>query len=77
METLRIHRRSLMERRQAELQDRYRRAVEAEDNEGICPRRDVTPVWRLCVADSRDHPGRGESSFLCFLTDSFSDPEPF
>eukprot|EP00064_Thunnus_orientalis_P000001 superscaffoldBa00000001_g1 len=42
-----------MERKQAELQDRYRRALEnAEDNEGSCPKRDVTPVWRLCIADS-------------------------
>ncbi|KAM7412802.1 hypothetical protein PAMA_020266 [Pampus argenteus] len=53
METLRSYRRSLMEKKQAELQDRYRRALEnAEDNEGSCPKRDVTPVWRLCIADS-------------------------
>ncbi|XP_056297441.1 breast cancer type 2 susceptibility protein isoform X2 [Pseudoliparis swirei] len=53
LETLGAYRCSLMEKRQAELQDRYRRALEsAEDSEGSCPRRDVTPVWRLCVADS-------------------------
>ncbi|XP_067451269.1 breast cancer type 2 susceptibility protein isoform X1 [Thunnus thynnus] len=53
LETLHTYRHSLMERKQAELQDRYRRALEnAEDNEGSCPKRDVTPVWRLCIADS-------------------------
>ncbi|XP_042270283.1 breast cancer type 2 susceptibility protein [Thunnus maccoyii] len=53
LETLHTYRRSLMERKQAELQDRYRRALEnAEDNEGSCPKRDVTPVSRLCIADS-------------------------
>ncbi|XP_068571096.1 breast cancer type 2 susceptibility protein [Cebidichthys violaceus] len=58
LETLRTYRRSLMEKKQAELQDRYRRAVEsAEDGEGSCPKRDVTPVWRLCVADSTDQSG--------------------
>ncbi|XP_029026126.1 breast cancer type 2 susceptibility protein isoform X2 [Betta splendens] len=57
LETLRVYRRSLIEKKQAEMQDRYRRAVEAEDTEGICPKRDVTPVWRLYVADSMDHPG--------------------
>ncbi|KAM7399055.1 hypothetical protein PAMP_018348 [Pampus punctatissimus] len=53
LETLRSYRRSLMEKKQAELQDRCRRALEnAEDNEGSCPKRDVTPVWRLAIADS-------------------------
>ncbi|XP_034722037.1 breast cancer type 2 susceptibility protein [Etheostoma cragini] len=58
LETLRTFRCSLMEKKQAVLQDRYRRALEsAEDSEGICPKREVTPVWRLCVADSMDQPG--------------------
>ncbi|XP_039637149.1 breast cancer type 2 susceptibility protein isoform X2 [Perca fluviatilis] len=58
LETLRAYRCSLMEKKQAVLQDRYRRALEsAEDSEGICPKREVTPVWRLCVADSMDQPG--------------------
>lgn len=57
-----------MEKKQAELQDQYRRALEAEDDEGTCPKRDVTPVWRLCIADSMDQPGSGVSSFL-FLFD--------
>ncbi|XP_041659697.1 breast cancer type 2 susceptibility protein isoform X2 [Cheilinus undulatus] len=53
LETLHAYKRSLMERKQAELQDRYRRALEnAENSEGSCPKRDVTPVWRLCFADS-------------------------
>ncbi|XP_014892348.1 breast cancer type 2 susceptibility protein [Poecilia latipinna] len=52
LETLQAYRRSLMEKKQAELQDRYRRALDAEDNETSCPKRDATPVWRLCVADS-------------------------
>ncbi|XP_041797388.1 breast cancer type 2 susceptibility protein [Chelmon rostratus] len=58
LETVHTYRRSLMEKKQAELQDRYRRALEnAEDREGSCPKRDVTPVWRLCIADSLDGPG--------------------
>ncbi|XP_070762067.1 breast cancer type 2 susceptibility protein [Enoplosus armatus] len=58
LETLRTYRRSLMEKKQAELQDRYRHALEnAENSEGGCPKRDVTPVWRLCTADSMDQSG--------------------
>ncbi|XP_026232078.1 breast cancer type 2 susceptibility protein isoform X2 [Anabas testudineus] len=56
LETLRTYRCSLMEKKQAELQDRYRRALEAEDSGGSCLKRDVTPVWRLCIADSIDQP---------------------
>ncbi|KAM4589942.1 breast cancer type 2 susceptibility protein [Fundulus diaphanus] len=52
MESLQAYRRSLMEKKQAALQDRYRRALDAEDSEMSCPKRDATPVWRLCVADS-------------------------
>lgn len=60
METLHAHRRSMMEKKQAELQERYRRALQdAEDSEGSCPKRDVTPVWRLCITDSTQHPGSG------------------
>ena len=51
-----------MERKQAELQDRFRRALEnAEDGEGGCPKRDVTPVWRLCCADSMEQRSSGGS----------------
>ncbi|XP_008274867.1 breast cancer type 2 susceptibility protein [Stegastes partitus] len=57
LETLHNYRRSLVERKQAELQDRYHRALKAEDSEGSCPKRDVAPVWRLCIADSKDQPG--------------------
>ncbi|XP_022055850.2 breast cancer type 2 susceptibility protein isoform X2 [Acanthochromis polyacanthus] len=57
LETLHTYRRSLVEKQQAELQDRYRRALEAEDNEGSCLKRDVTPVWRLCITDSMGQPG--------------------
>ncbi|XP_070399636.1 breast cancer type 2 susceptibility protein isoform X2 [Nothobranchius furzeri] len=53
LEALHAYRRSLMDKRQAELQDRYRRALDAEGDEKGCPKRDVTPVWRLSVADSR------------------------
>ncbi|KAF3693199.1 Breast cancer type 2 susceptibility protein Fanconi anemia group D1 protein [Channa argus] len=58
LETLHTYRCSLMEKKQAELQDRYRHALEAEDSEGSCPKRDVAPVWRLCIADSMDLCGR-------------------
>ncbi|KAM9359601.1 breast cancer type 2 susceptibility protein [Symphorus nematophorus] len=58
LETLHTYRRCQMEKKQAELQDRYRRALEAaEEREGSCPKRDVTPVWRLCISDSMDQPG--------------------
>ncbi|KAF0030036.1 hypothetical protein F2P81_016767 [Scophthalmus maximus] len=56
-ETLQTYRRSLMEKKQSELQDRYRRALEAENSDGSCPKREVTPVWRLCIADSTAQPG--------------------
>ncbi|XP_019943896.2 breast cancer type 2 susceptibility protein [Paralichthys olivaceus] len=57
LETVQTYRRSLMEKKQAELQDRYRRALEGESGDGTCPKRDVTPVWRLCISDSRDETG--------------------
>ncbi|XP_053278900.1 breast cancer type 2 susceptibility protein isoform X2 [Pleuronectes platessa] len=63
METVQTYRRSLMEKEQAELQDRYRRALEAESGDGTCPKRDVTPVWKLCVLDSM---GRGSVYQLNF-----------
>ncbi|XP_059187692.1 breast cancer type 2 susceptibility protein [Centropristis striata] len=57
LETLRTYRSSLMEKKQAELQERYRQALQnAEDSEGSCPKRDVTHVWRLCLADSMGQP---------------------
>lgn len=69
MEALHNHRRSLMEKKQAHLQDRYRRALEnEEDGEGSCPKRDVTPVWRLCIADPMDNPGSGVALFS-FIVD--------
>ncbi|XP_026175435.1 breast cancer type 2 susceptibility protein isoform X3 [Mastacembelus armatus] len=55
--TLHTYRCALMEKKQAELQDRYRRALEAQNDKGSCPKRDVTPVWRLCIADSMDQHG--------------------
>ncbi|XP_048119894.1 breast cancer type 2 susceptibility protein isoform X1 [Alosa alosa] len=46
-------RRSLEERRQAQLQDRFRRALqEAEQGSASCASRDVTPVWKLAVCDA-------------------------
>ncbi|XP_054649149.1 breast cancer type 2 susceptibility protein [Dunckerocampus dactyliophorus] len=58
LETLQAYRRTLMDKKQAELQDRYRRALEkAEDGKTNCLQRDVTPVWRLCVADSLNPTG--------------------
>lgn len=67
LETLQTYRRSLMDKKQAELQERYRRALEnAEDSEGSCPKRDVTPVWRLCFTDFMDQTGSGVSSFLFY-----------
>ncbi|XP_041849770.1 breast cancer type 2 susceptibility protein isoform X1 [Melanotaenia boesemani] len=56
LEIFHSYRRSLMEKKHAELQDRYRRAVEAEDNDMNCPKRDVSPVWRISIADSLAQP---------------------
>ncbi|XP_061916438.1 breast cancer type 2 susceptibility protein [Entelurus aequoreus] len=58
LETLQAYRRTLMEKRQADMQDRYHRALQkAEDGEASCLQRDVTPVWRLCVVDSLNPTG--------------------
>ncbi|KAL6471416.1 hypothetical protein MHYP_G00200660 [Metynnis hypsauchen] len=55
MEAVNSYRRSVAERRQVELQDRLRKAVqEAEEAEGGCPKRDVTPVWKLAITDFND-----------------------
>ncbi|XP_062408683.1 breast cancer type 2 susceptibility protein isoform X2 [Sardina pilchardus] len=46
-------RRSLEERRQVQLQDHFRRALqEAEQGSSSCASRDVTPVWKLAVCDA-------------------------
>lgn len=69
VETLNTYRRCVMEKKQAQLHDRFQRALEsAEASEGSCPKREVTPVWRLVVADSRDQRGRG-LFFLFFVLD--------
>ncbi|XP_077422873.1 breast cancer type 2 susceptibility protein isoform X2 [Vanacampus margaritifer] len=59
LKTLQAYSRSLMDKKQAEMQDRYRRASEngVDDDRASCPQRDVTPVWRLCVADSLNPAG--------------------
>ncbi|KAF4086441.1 hypothetical protein AMELA_G00106360 [Ameiurus melas] len=46
------YRRALTERKRAELQDRVHKA--AQEAEGGCADRDVTPVWKLSIADSND-----------------------
>ncbi|XP_019903530.2 breast cancer type 2 susceptibility protein isoform X2 [Esox lucius] len=51
-EALKKYRQCVCERRQTALQERIRQAVEAEG----CPVRKVSPVWKLCVADSRAQP---------------------
>ncbi|CAL8351587.1 unnamed protein product [Lota lota] len=58
LEVLQSYRCSMLEKRQAALQERCRRALEqAQESQGGCPRRDVTPVWKLCVVDARAPPG--------------------
>ncbi|KAK7156638.1 hypothetical protein R3I94_006625 [Phoxinus phoxinus] len=55
MEALSKYRRCLEERSQAELQERVHKAVmEAQEAEGGCPNRDVTPVWKLSISDAND-----------------------
>ncbi|KAG7321641.1 hypothetical protein KOW79_014499 [Hemibagrus wyckioides] len=46
------YRRALTERKRAELQDRVHKAV--QEAEGGCANRDVTPVWKLSIADAND-----------------------
>ncbi|XP_030634017.1 breast cancer type 2 susceptibility protein [Chanos chanos] len=52
LEILSSYRRVLAERRHTDLQEQFRKAV--QENEGCCPDRDVTPVWKLSVRDSSD-----------------------
>ncbi|XDV32091.1 hypothetical protein PO909_002983 [Leuciscus waleckii] len=55
MEAVSKYRRCLGERSQAELQERVHKAVmEAQEAEGGCPNRDVTPVWKLSITDAND-----------------------
>ncbi|XP_049581198.1 breast cancer type 2 susceptibility protein isoform X2 [Syngnathus scovelli] len=54
LETLQAYRRSLVDKKRAQLLDRYQNA---DDGLASCPQRDVTPVWRLCVADSLNPTG--------------------
>ncbi|KAM9453285.1 breast cancer type 2 susceptibility protein isoform 2-T9 [Salvelinus alpinus] len=58
-EALNSYRRCVGERRQAALQERFRQALEStqEGEGGSCHNRDVTPIWKLSVADSRAKPG--------------------
>uniref|UniRef100_A0A4W5KNP4 BRCA2 DNA repair associated n=1 Tax=Hucho hucho TaxID=62062 RepID=A0A4W5KNP4_9TELE len=58
-EALNNYRRCVGERRQAALQERFRQALESaqEGEGGSCHNRDVTPIWKLSVADSRAKPG--------------------
>lgn len=53
------YRRALTERKRAELQDWVHKAV--QEAEGGCANRDVTPVWKLSIADANDlHSSCGE-----------------
>uniref|UniRef100_A0A8C1XHF1 BRCA2 DNA repair associated n=1 Tax=Cyprinus carpio TaxID=7962 RepID=A0A8C1XHF1_CYPCA len=55
MDAVSKYRRCLEEKRQAELQERVQKAVmEAQEAEGGCPNRDVTPVWKLSITDAKD-----------------------
>ncbi|XP_014068905.2 breast cancer type 2 susceptibility protein isoform X4 [Salmo salar] len=56
-EALNSYRRCVGERRQAALQERFRQALESTQEGGSCHNRDVTPIWKLSVADSRAKPG--------------------
>ncbi|XP_070997880.1 breast cancer type 2 susceptibility protein isoform X4 [Oncorhynchus clarkii lewisi] len=58
-EALNSYRRCVGERRQEALQERFRQALEStQEGEGrSCHNRDVTPIWKLSIADSRAKPG--------------------
>lgn len=58
------YRQVLTERKRAELQDRVHKAV--QEAEGGCANRDVTPVWKLSIADANDlHSSCGEPFISC------------
>ncbi|XP_036393591.1 breast cancer type 2 susceptibility protein [Megalops cyprinoides] len=58
------YRQSLGQERQARLQEQFRRALEeAQEGEGVCSNREVTPVWKLSVCDGSDQ----QSSRVCLL----------
>lgn len=67
MEAVSKFRCCLGERRQAELQERVQKAVkEAQEAEGGCADRDVTPVWKLSIVDANDMQSNcSESSGYC------------
>ncbi|XP_066555834.1 breast cancer type 2 susceptibility protein isoform X2 [Amia ocellicauda] len=53
--TLNNYRRTLNEQKQARLQEEFRKAVNsAQEDESSCSKRDVSPVWKLYVADCRN-----------------------
>lgn len=55
MDAVHKYRHCLEEKRQAELQERVQKVVmEAQEAEGGCPNRDVTPVWKLSITDAND-----------------------
>uniref|UniRef100_W5L0S8 BRCA2 DNA repair associated n=1 Tax=Astyanax mexicanus TaxID=7994 RepID=W5L0S8_ASTMX len=55
MEAVSSYRRVMADRRQVQLQERMQKSVqEAQESEGLCPNRDVTPVWKLTIADFSD-----------------------
>lgn len=78
MEAVSKYRRCLGERSQAELQERVQKAVmEAQEAEGGCPNRDVTPVWKLSITDASDlQNDRGEPNgyHLYFLVRYYWSP---
>lgn len=50
MKAVSRYRQALTEKKRMRLQDRVHKAV--QEAEGACANRDVTPVWKLSIADS-------------------------
>ncbi|KGL85260.1 Breast cancer type 2 susceptibility protein, partial [Tinamus guttatus] len=54
LKALNAHRQVLSDKKQAQIQAEFKKAVEsAEQEEHGCSKRDVSAVWRLCVVDYR------------------------
>ncbi|XP_075055076.1 breast cancer type 2 susceptibility protein isoform X2 [Mixophyes fleayi] len=56
LRALNHHRQVVNDKKQAQIQAEFRKAIEsAEQGAAGCTRRDVTPVWKMRVVDYKDH----------------------
>lgn len=54
LKALNAYRQLMSDKKQAQIQEEFKKALEtAEQEENSFSKRDVSPVWRLCVVDYR------------------------